>query len=245
MSINDLNNNMRNITFDPNTQTKVDIIFNKFKERLKHYTISIDSDFGQYNQTCQIIIKTLPPDYDEDLIHVEDTYRSNLQVPIGTKIEIKNTYDWSQDPNYELYNIIITINNIATPYGPSDTISLTDIANNIQIYLKLRTKANNNNNNTNENLGDVSIDFNTIDDEIVVTMTKLNNTNRNVVIKYTTLKKWTHPSDKAPEPTSISDTYTGPIHIGKDTTAIKIAACTYNPSSGNFGTTAYKTCTKV
>lgn len=245
MSTNDLNNKMSNITFKPNTQTKVDIVFKKFKERLKHYTITIDSDFQQYNSTCQIKIVSLPDEYDEELIHENDTYRSNLQVPAGTTIDIKNTYDWSQDPNYELYNIIITINDIATTYGPSDTISLEKITNNIKIYLKLRTKANNNNNNTNENLGDVSIDFNTIDDEIVVTMKKLNNTNRNVVIKYTTLKKWTSISDTAPEPTYTSDTYTGPISCGKDTTAIKIAACTYNPSSGNFGTTAYKTCTKV
>lgn len=244
MSINDLNNKMRSKTFNPNTQTKVDIIFNKFKERLKHYTISIDSDFQQYNSTCQITIVSLPSEYDEELIHVKDTYRSNLQVPAGTKIDIKNTYDWSQDPNYELYNIIITINNIATTYGPSDTISLENITNNIQIQLKLRTKANNNNNNTNENIGSVSIDYSTINDEIVVTLTKQNNTNSNVVIKYTTLKNWSNLSDNAPEPTSSSDTYTDPIHI-KDTTTIKIAARTYNQSSKNFGTTSYKTCTKA
>jgi len=46
MSINDLNNKMSNITFNPNTQTKVDIVFKKFKERLKHYTITIDSNFN-------------------------------------------------------------------------------------------------------------------------------------------------------------------------------------------------------
>lgn len=245
MSTNDLNNKISDITFKPNTQTKVDIVFKKFKERLKHYTITIDSDFQQYNSTCQIKIASLPDEYDEELIHVNDTYRSNLQVPAGTTIDIKNTYDWSQDPNYELYNIIITINDIATTYGPSDTISLEKITNNIKIYLKLRTKANNNNNNTNENLGDVSIDYSTINDEIVVTMEKLNNTNRNVVIKYTTLKKWTSISDTAPEPTYTSDTYTGPISCGKDTTAIKITACTYNPISGNFGDPAHKTCTKV
>ena len=46
MSTNDLNNKMSNITFNPNTQTKVDIVFKKFKERLKHYTITIDSNFN-------------------------------------------------------------------------------------------------------------------------------------------------------------------------------------------------------
>lgn len=241
MSTNDLNNQMRSKTFNPNTQTKVDIIFNKFKERLKHYTISIDSDFPQYNYTCQITIKQLPPDYDEDLIHNGDTYRSDLQVPLGTNIEIKNTYTWSQDPNYELYNITKIENNITKDYGVSDTISLTDIQNNIKIYLRIRTKSNNNINpdENNKYPGNVTIEYNTINDKLVVTITK-DNTNSNVVIKYTTLEI-SNLSPHAPEPTADSSTYGDVLNFDK---SIKIAARTYNTISKIFGYTEYKTCTK-
>lgn len=241
MSTNDLNNQMRSKTFNPNTQTKVDIIFNKFKERLKHYTISIDSDFPQYNYTCQITIKQLPPDYDEDLIHNGDTYRSDLQVPLGTNIEIKNTYTWSQDPNYELYNITKIENNITKDYGVSDTISLTDIQNNIKIYLRIRTKSNNNINpdENNKYPGNVTIEYNTINDKLVVTITK-DNTNSNVVIKYTTLEI-SILSQHAPEPTADSSTYGDVLNFDK---SIKIAARTYNTISKIFGYTEYKTCTK-
>lgn len=241
MSTNDLNNQMRSKTFNPNTQTKVDIIFNKFKERLKHYTISIDSDFPQYNYTCQITIKQLPPDYDEDLIHNGDTYRSDLQVPLGTNIEIKNTYTWSQDPNYELYNITKIENNITKDYGVSDTISLTDIQNNIKIYLRIRTKSNNNINpdENNKYPGNVTIEYNTINDKLVVTITK-DNTNSNVVIKYTTLEI-SDSSSHAPEPTADSSTYGDVLNFDK---SIKIAARTYNTISKIFGYTEYKTCTK-
>lgn len=241
MSTNDLNNQMRSKTFNPNTQTKVDIIFNKFKERLKHYTISIDSDFPQYNYTCQITIKQLPSDYDEDLIHNGDTYRSDLQVPLGTNIEIKNTYTWSQDPNYELYNITKIENNITKDYGVSDTISLTDIQNNIKIYLRIRTKSNNNINpdENNKYPGNVTIEYNTINDKLVVTITK-DNTNSNVVIKYTTLEI-SDLSSHAPEPTADSSTYGDVLNFDK---SIKIAARTYNTISKIFGYTEYKTCTK-
>lgn len=241
MSTNDLNNQMRSKTFNPNTQTKVDIIFNKFKKRLKHYTISIDSDFPQYNYTCQITIKQLPPDYDEDLIHKDDTYRSDLQVPLGTNIEIKNTYTWSQDPNYELYNITKIENNITKDYGVSDTISLTDIQNNIKIYLRIRTKSNNNINpdENNKYPGNVTIEYNTINDKLVVTITK-DNTNSNVVIKYTTLEI-SNSSPHAPEPTADSSTYRDVLNFDKP---IKIAARTYNTISKIFGYTEYKTCTK-
>lgn len=241
MSMNDLNNKMRDKTFMSNTQTKVDIIFNKFKERLKHYTISIDSDFPQYNYTCQITITQLPPDYDEDLIHNGDTYRSNLQVPLGTNIEIKNTYTWSQDPNYELYNITKLENNIAKDYGVSDTISLTNIQNNIKIYLRIRTKSNNNTNpdENNKYPGNVTIEYNTINDKLVVTITK-DNTNSNVVIKYTTLEI-SNLSQHAPEPTADSSTYRDVLNFDE---SIKIAARTYNTISKIFGYTEYKTCTK-
>lgn len=227
MSTNDLNNQMRSKTFNPNTQTKVDIIFNKFKERLKHYTITIDSNFQQYNSTCQITITSLPNEYDEDLLTKGETYRNTIQVPTGTDINIKDTYDWSQDPTYELYGITITKNGLTQNKdinGFNETVT-TDI----KITLLIRPKANSGGNidENNKKPENVKIQYLTVNKKLHVKLTTTD-TNENVVIRYnTSFDTW--PS----QPTAASKQYDSELSFEKN---VYIIARTHNIISGKFGT---------
>lgn len=234
MSMNDLNNKMRDKTFMSNTQTKVDIIFNKFKERLKHYTITIDSNFGQYyNSTCQITIVSLPNDYDEGLLTNKETYCNNLKVPIGTDINIKDTYDWSQDPTYELYGITITKDGLTQNKdinGFNETVT-TDI----KITLLIRPKANSGGNidENNKQPENTEIQSNILAKTIIVRLTTTD-TNGNVVIRYnTSFDSW--PST----PTAASNQYTQELTFTKN---VYIIARTHNTISGKFGTPTQKYC---
>lgn len=233
MSTNDLNNKMRSKTFNPNTQTKVDIIFNKFKERLKHYTITIDSNFNQYNSTCQITITSLPNEYDEGLLTKGETYRNTIQVPTGTDINIKDTYDWSQDPTYELYGITITKDGLTQNKdinGFNETVT-TDI----KITLLIRPKANSGGNidENNKKPEDVKIQCLTVDKKLYVKLTTTD-TNKNVIIRYNkSFDTW--PS----EPTAASDTYRNELTFTEN---VYIIASTQNTISGKFGTPAKTYC---
>lgn len=233
MSTNDLNNKMSNITFNPNTQTKVDIVFKKFKERLKHYTITIDSNFNQYNSTCQITIASLPNEYDEGLLTKGETYRNTIQVPSGTDINIKDTYDWSQDPTYELYGITITKNGITQN---KDINGFNEkVTTDIKITLLIKPKANSSG-NTNENdkkPENTIIECNKLANKLIVRLTTTD-TNKNVVIRYnTSFDTWPD------EPNAGSNQYNSVLSFEKD---VYIIACTHNIISGKFGTPEKKYC---
>lgn len=225
-----LNNTLRNIQIDGDSQYLINIVLKKFKERLRHFTITVSSDFPALNGSCQIQISKLPEEYEEGTISENETYQNTIQVPQNTKIHVKNTYNWDEYKTYKFHGF--SVNNVDK--GKEFDLNVTE---NIQIYMFIEYVGSNGGDSSDSGSTPGTVEFNEESNkngEIILTLS-ISSADQNTVIRYVTSYE-----NKDLTPTMANTEVYSASKTLKFTKDITIAACGYNVSNSKWGPKAQR-----
>ncbi len=220
-----LNNTLRNIQLNGDEQYLINIVLKKFKERLKHFTITVSSDVPALNGSCQIQIKTLPNEYEEGIISENDTYQNTIQVPENTQIHVKNTYNWDEYKTYKFHGFSVN----SVDKGKEFNLTVTE---NIQIYMFIEYDGGNSGGNSDSGSipGNVTITEESNKNGKIILTLSISSSDQNTLIRYVTSTSNVELTPTLSNTSIYSDQQK--LEFNND---ITIAACGYNASNYKWG----------